>query len=111
VQEFPQVVVDYKQFSCGKPIKRTPEVVDAVEEIMENLSQQVNLSTETCRTILKKDLHLYPHRITSVPELLAGDLAQILPSSKHAGCSIPFITKHQKLLLSFSEVMYNFEIF
>jgi hypothetical protein len=36
----------------------------------------VNLSVETCRTVLKKDFHLYPYRRTSVPELLAGDPAQ-----------------------------------
>jgi methylphosphotriester-DNA--protein-cysteine methyltransferase len=54
----------------GKPTDRTPEVIDAVEEIVENelktslhhLSLQVNLSVETCRTIFKKDLHLYPYR-------------------------------------------------
>jgi hypothetical protein len=65
-------------------IKRFPEVFDAVLEIMENkskfflrhLPQQVNLSVETCRVILKSDLHLYPSRMTSVPELLAADPAQ-----------------------------------
>ncbi|RZB40389.1 HTH 29 domain containing protein, partial [Asbolus verrucosus] len=84
--EFPTVAVDYKQFreclnysvklfretgsikrkdGSGRSKKRTPEIVDEVEVIMENqpktslrhLSQQVNLSVETCRTILKKDLH------------------------------------------------------
>jgi hypothetical protein len=43
---------------------------------LRHLSQQVNLSVKTCRTTLKKDLHLYPYRMTSVPELLAGDPAQ-----------------------------------
>jgi hypothetical protein len=68
----------------------TQEVVDAVEEIMENesktstrhLSQQVNLPVETCRAILKKDLHLYPYRMTSVPELSAEDAAQRLEFSE-----------------------------
>jgi hypothetical protein len=44
------------------PTKCTPEVVDAVEENVENepntslrhLFQQVNLSVETCRTVLKR---------------------------------------------------------
>jgi hypothetical protein len=57
--------------------KEAAEAVDAVEEIMENepktsfrhLSQQVNFSVGTCRTILKKDLYLCPYRMTSVPEL------------------------------------------
>jgi hypothetical protein len=31
-----------------------------------------------CRTILKNNLHLYPHRMTSVPELLVDDPAQRL---------------------------------
>jgi methylphosphotriester-DNA--protein-cysteine methyltransferase len=65
-------------------IKRTPEVCDAIEAITKNeskfflrhLPQQVNLSVETCRVILKRDLHLYPSRMTSVPELLAADPAQ-----------------------------------
>jgi hypothetical protein len=33
---------------------------------------------ETCRIILKKDLHLYPYCTTSAPELLAGEPAQKL---------------------------------
>jgi hypothetical protein len=66
--------------------KEAAEAVDAVEEIMENepkasfrhLSQQVNFSVGTCRTILKKDLYLCPYRMTSVPELLVGDPGQRL---------------------------------
>jgi phosphoglycerate dehydrogenase-like enzyme len=77
-----QVVVDYKQFlECfDRTVKLFPhsgnitkqkasakctrEVVDAVKKIMQNepktfryLSQQVNFSVETCRTLLKKDLY------------------------------------------------------
>jgi hypothetical protein len=66
--------------------KRVPEVVNAVEEkvkyqpntSLRHLSRQVNLSAETCRTILKKDLLLYPYRTTSVPALLADDPSQRL---------------------------------
>jgi hypothetical protein len=64
------------------PTKRTPEVIDAVEEIIENepktsvrdLSQKLNFSVETCRTILTKDLHLYTYSMISVPKLLTADL-------------------------------------
>jgi hypothetical protein len=44
-----------------RPTKRTPEVVDAVEEIIESgknfryLAQHVNVSIKMCRRMFKKD--------------------------------------------------------
>jgi hypothetical protein len=68
----------------GKPTKRAPGIVDAVEAIIKNnpktclrdLSQQVNHSVET--TISKKNLHLHPYRMISELEELAGGPAQRL---------------------------------
>ncbi|RZC38085.1 hypothetical protein BDFB_014615, partial [Asbolus verrucosus] len=65
----------------GRPKKRTPEVIENVRQIMEaapssslrHLSQQVDLSVGTCDTIMKKDLHLFPCRLTSVQELHESD--------------------------------------
>lgn len=100
--EFPHFVIDYIQFKntldrtlklfsetgsllrksgSGAVKKRRPEVVNRVEEIMENdpqtsvrhLSQQINLSVGTTHKLLKKDIQLYPYRVTAVQELLEID--------------------------------------
>ena len=34
----------------------------------------MNLSHGTCQKLLRKDLHFYPHRLTSVQELLPQDV-------------------------------------
>jgi hypothetical protein len=70
------------------PTKCTPEVVDAVEENVENepntflrhLFQQVNLSVETCRTVLKRS---YIYILTAWrPQLSAGDQGKDFSESK-----------------------------
>jgi hypothetical protein len=70
----------------GRPKKRTPEVIEearqATEEApgtsIEHLSQQLGVSVGTCHSIVKKDLHLFPYRHTSVQELHPADLPQRL---------------------------------
>ncbi|RZC34585.1 HTH 24 domain containing protein, partial [Asbolus verrucosus] len=37
------------------------------------LAQQMDLSVGTCHAILRKDMHIYPYKITSVQELLPVD--------------------------------------
>lgn len=68
--------------ATGRPTKRTEENVQLVRNIMENdphtsvrrVAQQTNLSLGTCHTILRKDAHLYPYRVTVVQELLQHDI-------------------------------------
>lgn len=100
--EFPAVVIDYDLFrntlnycvrlfretgsicrkeGSGRPLQRTPEAIENVRQVIENaprtsirsLSQQTQLAYGTCQAILKKDLHLFPYRLTSVHELLPVD--------------------------------------
>ncbi|CAH1366306.1 unnamed protein product [Tenebrio molitor] len=43
---------------------------------IEHLSQQLGVSVGTCHTIVRKDLHLFPYRLTSITtlqELRPGD--------------------------------------
>lgn len=101
--QFPHIALEYQQFrdslshavavfretgslgrkaGSGRPSKRTPQVVEEVEGIIDNdqhvsiprISQQVGLSVGTCHKILRKDLQLYPYRVTTVQELLPADL-------------------------------------
>jgi hypothetical protein len=70
----------------GRPKKRTPEVIEEARQAMEeapgtsieHLSQQLGVSVGTCHSIVKKDLHLFPYRLTSVQELHPVDLPQRL---------------------------------
>jgi hypothetical protein len=70
----------------GRPKKRTPEVIEEARQAMEeapgtsieHLSQQLGVSIGTCHSIVKKDLHLFPFRLTSVQELHPVDLPQRL---------------------------------
>lgn len=100
--EFPELALQYDKFrkaldhsvklfretgsvnrkeGSGRPKKRTHEEIENVREIIENapttsirhLAQQTELSVGTCHTILKKDLHFFPYRMTSVHELLPID--------------------------------------
>lgn len=100
--EFPEIIMEFKHFQTvvarclnvfretgsvlrregsGHVSKRTPEVVEAVRQVVTDqpktsirqLSQQVDLSVGTCHTILHKDLHFYPYRLTAVQELLPAD--------------------------------------
>lgn len=104
---FPDVIMDENHFKCtlnrciklfresgsvikknssGRPPKRTAEVVETARQIMEeqprtpirHLAQQVDLSVGTCHSILHKELHLHPYRITSVQELLPVDIPRRL---------------------------------
>lgn len=99
---FPEVIVDYNHFNAtldrciklfretgsilrkegsGRPLKRSQPTIDAAREIMQNnpktpirqLSQQMELSVGTCHTMLRKDLHFYPYRLTAVHQLLDVD--------------------------------------
>jgi hypothetical protein len=58
------------------------EAKQAMEEApgtsIEHLSQQLGVSIGTCHSIVKKDLHLFPYRLTSVQELHPVDLPQRL---------------------------------
>ena len=71
----------FRKKSNARPRKRTPEVIENVRQIVEHtpkistrhLGQQVNLSHFTCNQILRKDLGLYPYRLTSVQQLLPTD--------------------------------------
>lgn len=74
---------------AGRPTKRSNEVIEEARQIMENnpstsirhLSQQIqqtDLCYSTCQTLLKKDLHLYPYRVTAIHELLPNDVPQRL---------------------------------
>jgi hypothetical protein len=64
-----------------RPKKRTPEVIEEDKQAMgevpgtsiEHLSQQLGVSVGTCHTIVRKDLHLFPYRLTSVQELQPAD--------------------------------------
>ena len=56
----------------GPPVTvRTPENIEAISEIMKNqpgsstrrVSQQVGMSRETARIIMRKDLEMYPYKI------------------------------------------------
>lgn len=96
--EFPNFIFDYDSFrhtvthsvmvfretgsvkqkeGAGRAKKRTEELVNNVREIINNaprtsvraLSQQVGVSIGTCHTILKKDLHLFPYRMTCYQEI------------------------------------------
>ncbi|RZC34483.1 HTH 24 domain containing protein [Asbolus verrucosus] len=97
--EFPEVVVIYRQFQeavsrCievsresgsvtrkkDRSSRRTDETINAAEEIeneprtsIRRLAQQMDLSVGTCHAILRKDMHIYPYKITSVQELLPVD--------------------------------------
>lgn len=65
----------------GRPTKRTAEVIDNVRVIMEatpskplrKLRQEVDLSYGTCRTILKKDLSMFPYKMQMFHQLLPRD--------------------------------------
>ncbi|RZC40180.1 hypothetical protein BDFB_014747 [Asbolus verrucosus] len=46
---------------------------EAPRTSVRRLSQQVELSPVTCRNILKKDIHLYPHRLQAVQQLRETD--------------------------------------
>jgi hypothetical protein len=69
-----------------RPKKRTPEVIEEARQAMEeapgtsieHLSQQLGVSVGTCHSIVKKDLHLFAYRLTSVQELHPADLPQRL---------------------------------
>lgn len=105
--EFPEVIVDYNHFNAtldrcvklfretgsilrkdgsGRPKKRSQENIDHAREIMQanpktpirQLSQQTELSVGTCHTMLRKDLHFYPYRLTAVHQLLDVDPPQRL---------------------------------
>jgi hypothetical protein len=64
----------------GRPKKRTPGVIEearqAVEEApgtsIEHLSQQLGVSVGTCHSFVKKDLHLFPYRLTSVSRITSS---------------------------------------
>ncbi|RZC33064.1 hypothetical protein BDFB_013436 [Asbolus verrucosus] len=43
---------------------------------LRHLSQQVDLSIRTCDIIIKKGLHLFPYRLTSVQKLHENDFPQ-----------------------------------
>ncbi|KAJ3644104.1 hypothetical protein Zmor_026777 [Zophobas morio] len=104
-EEFPDFSVEYTQFrqtlnvsfknfqengsvtrkpGSGCPKRRTPELIEEPREVMEetpgtsirHLSQQLGLSVGTCNTLLEKDLHLFPYRLTSVHELHPTDFPQ-----------------------------------
>jgi hypothetical protein len=72
-----------KRTSTGRPKKRTDEVIANAREIMQNtpktsvrhLRQQMNtpLSLGTAHALVRKDLHMYPYRVTAVQELLPID--------------------------------------
>jgi len=101
-ERFPNVAVDFKiilettsrsvanfretgsvgrKTGSGRPCKRTEEVVEEVRGIIANepskslrrLSQQVNLSYGTCRTILKRDLHFFPYKVHAYHQILPRD--------------------------------------
>lgn len=100
--EFPNLEFDYDSFQhtvkhcvkvfretgsvkrkegSGRPKKRTVELVNNVRDIMDNapgtsirvLSQLTGVSYGTCLTVLKKDLHLFPYRMTCFQEILQVD--------------------------------------
>ncbi|CAH1377207.1 unnamed protein product, partial [Tenebrio molitor] len=62
--------------------KELLEVIEEVRQTMEeapgtsieHLSQQLGVSVGTCHSVVKKDLHLFPYRLTSVQELHPPDL-------------------------------------
>jgi hypothetical protein len=101
-ERFPNIAVEYKEFrdtlqntvalfretgsvsrkkGSGPPKKRNAEKIEEVRQIINEapqtsirrVSQQVDLSYETCRQILKKDLHMHPYKLTAVHELLPPD--------------------------------------
>ena len=61
----------------SKSANRTPENIGNVRQVTEQtpttsmpqLAQQMCLSYETCRAILRKDLAPFPYRVTCVQEL------------------------------------------
>ena len=67
---------------AGRPSVKTDELVANCREIMQNtptkcvrrLSQEVRRSYGTCRTILKKQLNLFPYKVRAFEEILAADL-------------------------------------
>lgn len=65
----------------GRPTVRTEETIENVREIMNEapttslrrLTQQVPVSYGTCRTILRKDIGLFPYKMQAYHELLPPD--------------------------------------
>lgn len=66
---------------AGRPTIRTEELIADVRDRMEHdstkslkrLSQEIGASYGTCRTILKKDLNMYPYKMQSFQALLQTD--------------------------------------
>lgn len=65
----------------GPPTKRTAEVIQDVEQRMQQsprkpirrLAQEIGLSYGACQKIVKKDLHMFPYKITAMQQLLPRD--------------------------------------
>lgn len=81
VTKFRNVGTVSRKPGSGAPKKRTPEMIADVaariqrspKKSVRRLSQETDFSYGTCHKILKKDLHLYPYKITVVQELLPPD--------------------------------------
>jgi hypothetical protein len=75
-----------ENLEAARQRKELLEVIEEVRQTMEeapgtsieHLSQQLGVSVGICHSIVKKDLHLFPYRLTSVQELHPPDLPQRL---------------------------------
>lgn len=93
VDNLDRCVNNFRESGCitakprsGRPSIRSAETVNVANDIMEDdpktsvrrLSQQIGVSVGTSHALLKKDLKLYPYRLTAVQELLPVDPPQRL---------------------------------
>lgn len=81
VQLFEETGSLHRRKGSGRPTKRTVENIENIQACMNErpttslrrVSQEVGLSYGTCRTIVKKDLGLFPYKMQSYHEILPAD--------------------------------------